>query len=268
MGLRADWGNQMRFGDLHFSDLLTFHRIVGATPPYSSWSLNSDMVWHFDDRNAAHYDLANAKYVVAPRSWTPPDFLRPLKVTRRYTLYEAPTRGYGELIAVSSRDSPPSQSALFFRNKAWFLGEDPGARRFVRHDFPPGAAGGSAVAADSDPAARARPVCPGGRASDERVSPGRIELRVDCPAASTLALKVTYHPNWRVTVDGQEATTFMVSPSFIGVELPPGAHQVSAEYRSGRLKRALLALGALTLIAVVVFRGRFAQLERLWASRA
>ncbi len=90
------------------------------------------------------------------------------------------------------------------------------------------------------------------------VLPGRIDLEVKCPEASTLVLKVTYHPNWRVAVDGRAARSFMVSPSFVGFAVPAGSHQISAEYRSTALKTVLLLLGAGTLLAVILLRRRLA----------
>jgi len=60
-------------------------------------------------------------------------------------------------------------------------------------------------------------------------------------------LKATYHPNWRATVDGVKADTVMLMPSFVGVRLPPGDHQVRLEYRPRRLRMILLGLGLLTL---------------------
>jgi hypothetical protein len=259
VGLRANWGKEMRFGEVHFYDLLTFHRIPAVSPPYSDMSLNADILWHFDDGNPAHYDVFNVRYVVAPRSWRPPGFLRRLKQTPRYVLYEAPTHGYGELITIGERVSPASQTALFFNSRNWFLGAEPAARKFVRYDFPPGT---GSVSSDGQ-AASERVACPAGTVADERVEPGRIDLRVECPTASTVVLKVTYHPNWKVTVDGRPVPTFMVSPSLIGVDLPPGVHRVSAEYRSGFLKTALLILGVFTLLSVVAFRRSFANLEQL-----
>ncbi|HXW83359.1 MAG TPA: hypothetical protein VEJ86_03070, partial [Candidatus Binataceae bacterium] len=64
-----------------------------------------------------------------------------------------------------------------------------------------------------------------------------------------------------VTVDGQPQPTFMVSPSFIGVEVPVGVHQVRAEYRSSTLKKVLLGIGALGLLAMIALRRSFERIE-------
>ena len=64
---------------------------------------------------------------------------------------------------------------------------------------------------------------------------------------SLLMLKATYHPNWRATVDGVKTDTVMLMPSFVGVQLTPGKHQVRIEYPFRRLRMILLGLGLLTL---------------------
>jgi hypothetical protein len=42
----------------------------------------------------------------------------------------------------------------------------------------------------------------------------------------------------------------MVMPSFIGIALPPGRHEVSLVYRSDPRRTLLLAAGAATLVLV------------------
>ena len=263
VGRRDNWGKDVKLGYLPLFALLTFHRVV-AISPYESFSLNADLFWHFDEGNPAHYDLFDVRYVVAPGGQAMPGFLRPLERSGRYVLYEAPTRGYAEFVALTGTADPPSQATLFARNLDWFLGLDPAAGRFVGYDFPPGR---HAAATAADPGAGTRPGCPGGgRVTEERVLPGRLDLLAECPAASTLVVKITYHPNWRVAVDGLDTPTFMVSPSLIGFAVPAGAHRIRAEYRSPALKTALLLLGACALVAVAVLRRRFTRLDAVLAS--
>jgi len=78
---------------------------------------------------------------------------------------------------------------------------------------------------------------------------------------------VTYHPNWQVTIDGRSEQPFMVSPSFIGLYVPPGSHQVRAEYRSPTYKTALLLLGLGALLATIRFRRSFARIDSAVSSR-
>jgi hypothetical protein len=53
-------------------------------------------------------------------------------------------------------------------------------------------------------------------------------------------------------VDGREQHSFMVSPSYIGTRITPGRHEVEAEYRSSTLKKLLMLLAAVTLIATIM----------------
>lgn len=258
-GLRANWGKNLQFGDLHFYDLLTFHRVVALSPPYSSWSLNADLIWHFDDRNPTHYDLFNVRYVIAPTNLAMPTFLRRAKDTPRYSLYLAETKGYGQFGTVTGAKGVGSQLNLFSQNRSWLSSADPASGRFIRYEYPAssGEMGGPAIQG-----------CPGGGTiREERVLPGRIDLRVECQEPSTLVLKITYHPNWRVTIDGREMRPFMVSPSFIGVVVPGGPHDVQAEYRSPVYKSVLLLLGACILLATIWLRRRFTRLDAILSSR-
>jgi hypothetical protein len=93
-GLRDNYGDQIKTIWLRFPDLLTFHQIETVAAPYQSLSINSDVVWHFDYTNQAHYDVFNARYVVAATGQSMPDFLTPILASQRYTLYAAPTSGY------------------------------------------------------------------------------------------------------------------------------------------------------------------------------
>jgi uncharacterized membrane protein YfhO len=69
-------------------------------------------------------------------------------------------------------------------------------------------------------------------------------------------LKATYDPRWTVTVDGARAKPEMMAPSLVGVEVGPGAHVVSFKYLPYSHYRALLAIGALTLLALILFPRR------------
>jgi len=266
-GLYGNWGKDLKFGDLHFFNLLTFYRMAAPGPPYPSFSLNADLAFHFNERDLAHYNLFNVRYLIAPSRVTMPEFLRRIKETPRYILYQAETDGYASFAAVTETRKIGSQSALFVQNLSWLTGSDPAGGRFSRYDYPAarGTSGSAENTGGSPP--NGRPGCPGGgKITEERVLPSSIALQVECPEATTLVLKVTYHPNWRVTIDGRDGLPFMLSPSFIGVEVPAGPHKIRAEYRSPLYKTALLLFGACTLLATICFRRQLARFEGLLAS--
>jgi ABC-type dipeptide/oligopeptide/nickel transport system permease component len=233
---------KLPFNSVRFSDLLVYSGVPVVAAPYSSLSLNADLIWDFAIDRPEDYQLFDVRYVVAPAETAMPAFLQPITRTTRYVLYAVPTTGYAIYGAIVDRESFRTQRSLFAVNRPWFNGADVAALRFHRVDFPAATDGVTA----EESAACSRPAY-----TFERVQPSRIDVVVGCPAASTLIFKVTYHPNWHVTVDGRDADAFMVSPSFVGVSLPAGDHFVTAEYRSTPIKTPLFALAVLALVAML-----------------
>jgi hypothetical protein len=243
-GLRANWGQTLTFGipfnSVRFYNLLADVGLDAVSPPIESFSLNADLLWEFNDRDLSHYRLFNVGYVIAPSTLTLPPELRVLTRTSRYVLYAAPGGGYAEYAAITDRQAAPTTHALVARELAWLRAGEPARWTLVRYDYPrPEPAGATAPISD----------CPAGQVAYERVQPARFEFVARCGAASAMVVKVTYHPNWRVTVDGIEVATFMASPSLLAFALPAGEHFIVAEYRSTPIKAPLLVLGAVVLAA-------------------
>jgi hypothetical protein len=94
------------------------------------------------------------------------------------------------------------------------------------------------------PAGPERP--PLGQVLGERAGLNRYEADVELIRAGAVALKVIYHPFWEAAVDGRRAPTLMLTPSYLGVRLPPGGHVVSFRFRAP-LYAKLLLLGAALL---------------------
>jgi hypothetical protein len=248
VGFRSNWGNLMKWRDLHFWDLLAFYQIPALSPPYQSLSLNSDLIWHFDDNNAADYRLFNVKYVVAPSAVSFTNFFKPIKKTSRYTLYAVAGEGYAQLAHIAQWKVADSQSSLFDQSLAWMQSADMAASRFIRWSY-----------MGTDTAGALNPWDLRGSITDEQVGPGRVEVMVKTVNPATLVFKMTYHPDWHVEIDGHEAARFMVSPSFIGTTVPAGTHRVTAVYRSNRLKNELLAIAIAVLLGLAIYGPRLAR---------
>lgn len=250
-GLRSNWGERMLnlalpFASLRFYDLFPYARLDAVMPPYYNWSANADVLYDFDDSRAEHYDVFDVRSVVAPRGLAVPPFLRQLAAFGPYAVYDAPGAGYATYAAISERIGVASQPELLTRNRAWLASEAPAARRYLRYDFP--ATSGAASVGGAG--------CPAGTVREDRVVPGRFDLTAECPSAAVIVLRTTYHPGWRVTVDGRDVPTFMTSPSFIGFEVPAGRHTIVARYEAHALKSPLAALGLLITIGAIAQRRR------------
>lgn len=242
-GLRANWGQALDFGipfnSVRFYNLLADHELDALAPPNQSYSLNADLLWEFNDQDLSHYRLFNVDYVIAPRTVTFPSSLRVLATTSKYVLYAAPGRGYAEYAAVTRSEAASTNAGLFAKELAWLRSGEPARWSFVRFDYPNTAPVDVAVPI---------PDCATGRIAYERVQPARLEVLARCDTASAMVIKITFHPNWRVTVDGTAVPTFMASPSYLAFALPAGEHFIVAEYLSTPIKTPLLALGAVVLV--------------------
>jgi hypothetical protein len=228
---------------------------------YQSLSLTSDVQVNFDERRWEHYNLFNARYVVAPEGQRFPDFVKPLQQFGRHQLYQVETTGYFDLV---------SSDLTFWGGPIDFY---PAASSWLASGLPsvkqhPTVLMGRASSPNERPAPLSSAagviskvevsVGPSrGTVLSEKVGSDSFAADVSVERDSFLMLKVTYHPNWRATVDGVETETVMLMPSFVGVQLPPGDHEVQLEYRPRRLRIILLILGvlALPLIALVEMRG-------------
>jgi len=95
-----------------------------------------------------------------------------------------------------------------------------------------------------------------GSVISEDVGTNYYSTRVNVERESMLMLKVAYHPNWRATVDGVDAETFMLMPGFPAVQLGPGEHNIMMEYESGNLRKVLLGFGFLALVSIAILERR------------
>jgi hypothetical protein len=264
-GLRTNWGSSLNFGipfnSVLMYNLFAYYGVDSVAKPYRSASLNAELLFDFNDQDLAQYRLFNVDFVIAPRSVSFPPELRPIVTTSHYVLYAAPGRGYAEYAAIARSETPSSQLDLFLRARDWLRGGEASGWAFARYEYRQGGRAEVPVPIED---------CAGDRISYERDQPGRIDVLAVCPTASAMVLKVSYHPNWHVTVDGREVATFMVSPSYVAFALPPGQHFITAEYRSAPLKTPLFVIGALALVGTLGYAGRRRPLHQLrrWSQRS
>ncbi|WP_310572335.1 YfhO family protein [Gemmatimonas sp.] len=253
MGLASNGGKQWRIGPLiRAYDVLKDRGQPAVAPLFQGLSLNADMVVSFRDRDPAQYDLLDVRYVALPSGAPVDGFMTPLARTPRYTVYRVATTGMATYGAVVERHAAGSQLDLLRGVDQWSKSAGPAAKQFIRWDFRQ--PGGASMPTGA---------CPGGgRTLSEHADAGIIDLVVACDSPSSLIIKTTYHPNWRVTVDGRPVSTYMVSPVFIGIDLPAGQHTIAARYTMATGKWILLAFGALVLAIVCMVRDRFDALPR------
>ena len=85
---------------------------------------------------------------------------------------------------------------------------------------------------------------------------GRLRLRYRAPDGAFLVAAMTFDAGWRARVDGAAVRLDPTAACQVGVELPPGEHQLTLEYRDPRVPLgAALSLAALAAVAAL-WRGR------------
>ncbi|MDP1793488.1 MAG: YfhO family protein, partial [Acidimicrobiales bacterium] len=208
-------------------------------------SLMSDVEAYFDETNAAHYDLFNVRYALLPVERPAPPNATVVDSTEHYRLYRVPTTGYFDLVdtvappLITDRRNMNLSPAEFLKDPDLALAR----LRQVAFDGEP-----APLPTSVDGRVRGRP----GTVQTTLAKPkeGEFAATVRATRTSIALLKATYHPRWRVTVDGREAKAEMIAPALVGVRVPPGQHTVEFSYRSFRWFLPLWLLGALTLVAL------------------
>ena len=76
----------------------------------------------------------------------------------------------------------------------------------------------------------------------------QVQIPQNCQNCFTL-FKMTYHPNWSVTLDGKEVEKFAAFPFFIAIPTPPGTHTLEFQYKPGTLKIILLIIEFMVIIS-------------------
>jgi hypothetical protein len=228
---------------------------------YHRYSLNSDVLDNFDEQRLDHYNLFNVRYVVAPEARIVPDFVKPIRQVGRHRLYQVETPGYFDLVG-SDLTFEGEKTDLYPAASTWLTSGLPDAKQhpvvLIGHTSQGTERALSlSTAVDVIPTIKASAGPSRGEVLSEEVGSNFFAAGVRVERDSWLMLKATYHPNWRVTVDGVETDSVMLMPRFVGVQLPPGDHKVLLEYRPRRLRMILLTLGLLTLplIALAEMRG-------------
>jgi hypothetical protein len=255
-GLPENWGSQYVVGRIPMYFLLHQEGLNMTGWLYHRFSLTSEFERIFDETRWEQYNLFNVRYVVAPEGRVFPGFVKPLGQFGRHHLYEVQTTGYFDLVdsdvilAGGREDYFPAASSWAAsgllgvkQHPQVLIGR---SSREIENSVPLSAAP-AAISKIQVSAGPSR-----GIVVSEEVGGNFFAAGVKVERDSLLMLKATYHPNWRATVNGVETDPVMLMPSVVGIQLPPGEHQVRLEYRPRRLRMVLLALGLLALPLIAI----------------
>ena len=242
--------------------LLSAHNVPSVSFLYHAMALTGDIMVRFNETNPAHYRLFNIRTVVAEAHTGLPPFLTPLAQHGRFRLLAAPESGYFELVSVPYRVQTDKQR-FYDRVDPWLASDWVAKRQHLRLDFEADAPTDLPQLPLVSPLPPIGPATDLGRVDQEQRDGERYQATVHVTRDSFLLFKMTYHPNWHITVNDKLHETVMLSPGFIGIRLPPGDYNVTVHYQAESWKIPLLWAGMCLclLVARAERRGAVAWLE-------
>lgn len=191
-----------------------------------------------------------------------PPFLTARERLGPYQLFDAPGGGYFDLVDVPA--SMKTTKLNFFEINSRWLASDWVAKRYHlwldwHGDAPPDML--HLPFDDPLPAPQAEPAP--GMVRSERRTGERYQAEFDAARQCFALFKMTWHRDWKATVDGVPAATAMLSPGFVGVLVGAGHHLIVMRYQPGFGKPAAAVLGVLLLVllAITERRGYLARWE-------
>ncbi|NQT46898.1 MAG: NPCBM/NEW2 domain-containing protein [Candidatus Omnitrophica bacterium] len=267
------------------------HWALGLTPTYShkpvlvgyssAAGLESLNFYYQEKSSRSHkkfYDMFNLKYIVADKNYTAPPFAKKIHASGLFYVYGVDTPGYFDLveadilllgipIAMRPVTTAWMKSRLPENKKFMVVSKDTSRTDQFENFILPnkdGAIETLKLKGLDKPERITQPFSifsryklPGksnlGSVLREERGLNRFVAEVEVNKPSYLLLRTSYHPNWRVLVDGIKTDTDMLSPAFIGVKLDKGRHTVTFRYRTGALKWGLF-LGGLLIFFLLWIR--------------
>ncbi len=265
-GRAGNWGKEYKVGAVPVYALLNEAGLDMVGYLYHALSLNADIQVLFDENRPEHYNLFNIRYVVAPAEHPFLDFVRPVAEFGRHRLYQVETSGYFDL-AGSEAAFTGAKVDFYPAVSHWLASDLPRIKQHPTLLFGPNTSDAQPTftlpqAAEVIPLTSFPLGLSRGRIISETVEGSVYLAEVELERKSVLMLKATYHPNWRAYVDGIEAGTVMLMPSYVGLNVSPGAHRIRLEYRPRPLRGYLLGLALLALLLIALAEQRRETLAR------
>ncbi|MBI3380308.1 hypothetical protein HY029_06160 [Candidatus Gottesmanbacteria bacterium] len=274
-GRPGNWGKNFRLGSTEL--YLLFGGIGYDISQFlpETWSPLSENEQDFDEREALDFDLLNIKYAVAAKN---EGFASSLKLVDKYgpfNLFQAPTTGWFDvvtspmmvksdktnylnlvhywwnsytrrwkmhpLISVENNPTIPQnmQRVLTMTDETNYI--ENGQSKNIFADFPlmfPESTPSGKIIKDNQ---------------SKQTFSATIEVPNNCKYCYAM-FKMSYHPDWKVKLDGNEASKFAVFPFYLATPVTPGTHTVEFTYEPNKLKVFLLAGEIILGIIFIIFR--------------
>jgi len=252
-GLSDSWGAHLVLGRTPVYAFLMNRLVPTLAVAYNVSALPSDLVPKFDQLHPLQYRIFNVRTMIAPKVVTP-DFLPLIGDFGSYRVLAAPGEGYFGLIDVVAAANADRDN-FYALSEPWLRSPWAAADRYIWLDF-------NGDAPQDLPRVTAgyfpdlvSPTTPAGDMRNERQTGQTYEADLTANRNTYVIFRMTYHPAWKITVDGQPVKTAMVTPGFVAAPVTAGAHHVRASYEPGHA-RDWVAIAGLGIVAGLLLAGK------------
>lgn len=240
-------GQTSKVGDVWLYTWLADQGVDAIGFTLRSASLMSNPEQDFYDDNPADYDMFAVRWLLLPSGTTPPVHAALVRNAGLFSLWSLaatqPSTGYVQVVDTQGTIAE-NRTDIGMQNIE-LLDSDLAAEGV----YPTVAYDGSPAAPPTLPSG-ARPASSPGQviSSQVRLADGSVRAVVVARRRAVVLLKSSFDPGWHVEVDGRPASTEMVAPALVGVEVGPGRHTVSFTYVGYGGYPFFFVLTALTLL--------------------
>ncbi len=246
-GMPSNWGHHFYVGAVPvYLDLEQLNvDAVGFTLRTSG--LMTDPEAYFDEFMPGDYSAFGVRYLLAPAGKTPPVAATLLGARGGYRLWQVDAAPSSALIQVVDTYGTivADHASLGLRTSAFLRSALPGRGVYATIAFAGSPAAAPTLSSLPAPRGDAGVVL---TQRQDLLYAQRASATIFARRRSVVLLKVAFDPGWHVSVDGRPATTIMVAPALLGVEVPAGRHDVVFTYHGFAEYGVLYALAALTLL--------------------
>jgi hypothetical protein len=251
-GIPSTWENKFTVGSTPVSTFIILRLAPAVSFAYNSSVFPVDAMNQFDEWNPAHYRLFNIRSVLTSVITEFPPFLTPVEDFGWFRLLDAPGKGYFGLVDVRAAAHVDRSAVADITNmwlKSGWLEHD----QFIRLDFDntapkdlprvtPGGPMPPLLASTTPP----------GSVTNEKQTGQVYEADLNANWPAVALFRMSYHFNWRAYIDGRPQPTMMLTPGFLGVNVPAGTHHILCRYEPGNTKLVMAGAGfGLTLLLIV-----------------
>lgn len=256
-GASWDWGENYKLGNIPIYLFWTYYKIPSISYMMHGMSLNTDLEVYFDPKRLDHYNLFNIRYLISYNKELIPSFANTIATFPQVFGAVVPTRGYFDIVKTNwfFSYSESTQSDLKNLTKKFMESNWHDLRRFIRigwekGDKPKDEEIEITPYSKIDLPYNKNEVVLNGSVINESYENGIFKAIVDIKNPSYLLFRMTFHPNWLALVDGNFVKTVMLSPSYIGVPLQAGKHEIKLKYKPPLWTFLLFCVGLLSIILV------------------